>query len=416
MFSIDLLLVIFTMSLIFLRHTVVYKDPTKINYANVVLALGMIGAFFHFILSSTNDINTIKESLLSLSVGVLLASIMSIMNQTVAKLETYSHHSKVSDISDELASIGNTVATLKDRINLVTQMESSIHEQIRTIFKEEFEALNTIQSNQKIFITKLEALLLQQQTAMNKFEEFTLSELPSLDNVVHRHIDMLRIAEQDHFNHLKQTAQASCDEQKNLHVQLQSLHDVLLQLSHRNTPEHTLAVLQNELDKIVNDFSRHLQSLGSKSETIITSLMENDALLKGSREQSELIMQQMVLSSKQMKEMTSHSKELSDSLIPLTHLFDSAQSLYNEFVHAKGKLNELIITLQSYEHQEYRSIRNTLEEVASEAIGQMKLLLEQVNTKEIQAKESLSLIETKNVQELASKVKLHKSYLGENQE
>jgi hypothetical protein len=32
----------------------------------------MIGAFFHFILSSINDINTIKESLLSLSVGVYL--------------------------------------------------------------------------------------------------------------------------------------------------------------------------------------------------------------------------------------------------------------------------------------------------------------------------------------------------------
>lgn len=190
----------------------------------------------------------------------------------------------------------------------------------------------------------------------------------------------------------------------------------MLQLTHRHTLEHTVSVIQKELDKIVNDFSRHLQSLGSKSETIITSLMENDALLKGSREQSELIMKQMVLSSKQMKEMTSHSKELSDSMIPLTHLFDSAQSLYNEFVHAKGKLNELIITLESFEHQEYRSIRNTLEEVASEAIGQMKLLLEQIHTKEIQPKESLSLIETKNVQELASKVKLHKSYLGENQE
>jgi hypothetical protein len=175
-------------------------------------------------------------------------------------------------------------------------------------------------------------------------------------------------------------------------------------------------VIQKELDKIVHDFSHHLQSLGAKSETIVTSLMENDALLKGSREQSELIMQQMVLSSKQMKEMSVHSKELSDSLLPLSRLFDSAQSLYNEFVHAKGKLNELIITIESYEHQEHRSIRQNLEEVASEAIAQMKLLIDQIHAKEVPLKESLALIETKNVQELASKVKLHKSYLGENQE
>jgi hypothetical protein len=205
-FSIDLLIIIVIMSLIFLRHSVVYKDPTKINYAHVVLALGTIGAMLHFILSPTNDPSIIKESLLSLCVGVLLASVMSIMNQTVAKQEIYSHHVRVNEIGDELSQLNVSIITLQDRINLVTQMESSIHEQIRSVFKEEFEALDTIQSNQKLFITKLEALLLQQQTAMNKFEEFTLSELPSLDNVVHRHIDMLRIAEQDHFNQLKQAA------------------------------------------------------------------------------------------------------------------------------------------------------------------------------------------------------------------
>jgi hypothetical protein len=74
------------------------------------------------------------------------------------------------------------------------------------------------------------------------------------------------------------------------------------------------------------------------------------------------------------------------------------------------------VTLESYEHQEYRAIRQSLEEVAAEAIGQMKLLVHTLQTKESQNKEVLSLIETKNVQELASKVKLHKSYLGETQE
>jgi hypothetical protein len=114
--------------------------------------------------------------------------------------------------------------------------------------------------------------------------------------------------------------------------------------------------------------------------------------------------------------MTTHSKELSDSLIPLSHLFSSAEGLYNEFVHAKGKLNELIITLESYEHQEYRAIRQSLEEVTSEAIAQMKLLVQNLHEREAKARESLSMVETKNVYDLASKVKLHKSYLGESQE
>jgi hypothetical protein len=181
-------------------------------------------------------------------------------------------------------------------------------------------------------------------------------------------------------------------------------------MSHDQLPDHTISILQKELDRIVHDFSRHIQSLGAKSESIVTSLLENDSLLRGSREQSELIMQQMVLSSKQMREMTSHSKELSDSLKPLSRLFASAETLHDEFVNAKGKLSELIVTLESYEHQEYRSIRQSLEQVAAEVTAQMQLL-----SQTLQKRDSLPMIETKNVQELASKVKLHKSYLGENQ-
>lgn len=416
MISIDLLLIMLAMSLLFLRHTAVYKDPTKINYTPVVLALGFIGALFHLILSPMIDINTIKESLLALSVGVLLSAVMSVMNQTVSVMATLEYRLRVNTIGDDISTLSSAIATLKDRIDLVTQMEGSTHEQIRTVFQEEFDALNTIQNNQKLFITKIEALLLQQQTSMGKFEEFTLSELPSLDSVVHRHIDMLRIAEQDHFNQLKNVAQFHFDEQKEVHTQLKNLHELLTQMSHQQSSEHTVTIVQKELDRIINDFSHHLQMLGAKSESIVTSLLENDALLKGSREQSELIMQQMVLSSKQMREMTAHSKELADSMLPLSRLFASAESLYNEFIHAKGKLNELIITLESYEHHEYRAIRQSLEEVAAEATAQMKLLVQTLQSRESHAREALSMIETKNVQELASKVKLHKSYLGENQE
>lgn len=407
MISVDLLLIILAMSLLFLRHTAVYKDPSKINYTPMVLALGFIGGLLHFILSGSAEMNVIKESLLSVSVGVLLSAVMSVMNQTVTVINTHEDRLRIGKMTEEIDSL----MTIKDRLDLITQMEGSTHDQIRHVFKEEFDALNAIQSNQKLFITKIEALLAQQQNAMAKFQEFTFSELPSLDNVVHRHIDILRVAEQDHFNQLKNVARSSSDEQKEVHIELKELHDLLLRISHHQLPDHTITVLQKELDRIVHDFSHHLQTLGAKSESIITSLLENDLLLQGSREQSELIMQQMVLSSKQMREMTLQAKELSDSLKPLSHLFDSAETLHDEFIHAKGKLSELIVTLESYEHQEYRAIRQSLEQVAAEATAQMQLF-----TQNLQKKESHPMVEAKNVQELASKVKLHKSYSAETLE
>ena len=413
MISIDLLLIILAMSLLFLRHISVYKDPTKINYTPVVLGLGFIGALLHFVLSPFIDMHIIKESLLSLSVGILLAAVMSVMNQSVSVMNTHAIRFRIHEIGDEMATLSSSLMTLKDRIDLLTQMENSTHEQIRAVFKDEFDTLHAIQSNQNLFITKIESLLLHQDTAMKKFEEFTLSELPSLDHVVHRHIDLLRISEQDHFNQLKSVARLSNDEQKEIHDQLNELYTLL---KHQKTPEHTVAIVEKELDRILHDFSDHIQILGAKSESIITSLLQNDALLEGLREQSELIMQQMVLTSKQMREVSSHSKELSDSLMPLSHLFSSAEGLYDEFIHAKGKLNELIITLESYEHQEYRAIRKSLEEVATEAIAQMKLFIQNTHEREVKARESFTLVEAKNVQELASKVKLHKSYLGDSQE
>lgn len=412
MISLDLLLVILAMSLLFLRHTAVYKDPSKINYTPMVLALGFIGGLLHFILSGSMEITIIKESLLSVSVGILLSAIMSVMNQTVSVINAHEDRLRISQISEEVA----LLTSLKERLDLITQMEGSTHDQIRHVFKEEFDALNVIQENQKLFIKKIESLLAQQQNAMGKFEEFTFTELPSLDNVVHRHIDMLRVAEQDHFLQLKNVARSSSDEQKEVHTQLNEIRDLLIRMSHHQLPDHTITVLHKEMDRIVQDFSHHLQSLGAKSESIVTSLLENDALLQGSREQSELIMQQMVLSSKQMKEMTLHAKELSDSLKPLSHLFDSAETLHGEFIHAKGKLSELIVTLESYEHQEYRAIRQSLEQVAAEASAQIQLLTQTLQKRDSHDRESSPMIEARSVQELASKVKLHRSYLGENQE
>lgn len=243
MITLDLLLTIFIMSLLFLRHTAVYKDPNKINYTPVVLALGAIGGLLHFILSDGMDTNSLKESLLSLSVGIVLSAIMSVLSQTAAVMKNHDERQRLGGISDEINTLGTSISVIKDRLDLVAQMESSTHDQIRNVFKEEIDALNIIQANQKLFVSKIESLLTQQQSAMEKFEEFTLSELPSLDNVVHRHIDLLRVAEQDHFNQLKSVVRLSCDEQKEVHSQLKTLHDLVLQISHRELPDHTITIV-----------------------------------------------------------------------------------------------------------------------------------------------------------------------------
>lgn len=411
MVAFDLIAVTVVMAALFLRHSAVYKDQNKINYAPIVLGIGTVGAVVHFAVYAAqgNELTVIKESLLAFSAGVMLSAVMGVMSRAVSTGLMHDDRLKTAQLAESLGMVQHSVETFAQRLEIVAQMERSTHEQLKNIFKEEIDALNVIQGNQKLFVSKIEALLAQQHSAMEKFEDFTMTELPGLDNIVHRHIDMLRIAEQDHFNQLKNAIRLSGDENKGITERLGEMHDQLSYIATRGLGEQTVAAVQKELGRIVQDFAHQIQAIGSKSESLVTTLLENDAVLKGSREQSELIMQQMVLSSKQMREITSQSKVLSDSLKPLVGLFASAEELHREFSSAKGKLGELIITLESYEHQDVRAARENLERIAAEASSQMQLLAQSIESyREASA-------DTKNIHELAGRVKLHKSYLGENQ-
>lgn len=411
MLQIDLLIAIVIMSLLFLRHINVYKDRNKINYTPIVIGIGVIMGLLHFVMMGDSEgwLLALRESLLTVIVGVVFAAIMSVMSQTQNVVSQYADNKRIQDIYDEIGSLKNLFNTVNGTLGQVAQMEDSTHLQLKNIFKEEIDALNVIQSNQKLFINKIESILAKQQDSMEKFEEFTLTELPSLDNVVHRHIDLLRISEQDHFNQLKNTVKASLEDKKDLNEEIIHIKLMLEKLEKSNTMESVIGHLEDEFSRIIHDFSRNIQTIAAKSESIVTTLLENEKILIGSREQSELIMQQMVLSSNHMREMSHNSKELNESIKPLGQLFSSAQSLHKEFVLAKSKLTELVVTLEGYEKQEHREMREHLENVANETIAQMQLFT-QMLTRQDQPHQHIS---PQEVLDLTHKVKLHKSYTSE---
>ena len=414
MLQIDLLIAIVMMSLLFLRHINVYKDRNKINYTPVVFGIGVIMGLLHFVMMGDSEgwLLALRESLLTVIVGVIFSAIMSVLSQTQHVANQYEDNLRMQNIDDEVMALKELFSAMNGQLGQVTQMEDSTHTQLKNLFKEEIDALNLIQNNQKLFIQKIESILLKQQVSMEKFEEFTLNELPSLDNVVHRHIDLLRISEQDHFNQLKNTVKASVEDKKAYQEELTQVKIILEKLVKSQSTEWVIGHLENEFSRILNEFSRNIQSISSKSEGIVTTLLENEKILKGSREQSELIMQQMVLSSNNMREMSQNSKELNEAMKPLGNVFSSAQQLHKEFIHAKSQLSELIVTLEGYEKQEHRELREHLENVANEAIVQMKLFT-QILTNPDQHHHHVSNKDVKEVVDLAHRVKLHQSYTSE---
>lgn len=172
-----------------------------------------------------------------------------------------------------------------------------------------------------------------------------------------------------------------------------------------------VSAIQEQMSKIVSEFAKQVQTLSSKSGSIATQLMENESILKGTREQSELIMQQMVLSAKQMKEIAAGGREVYESFKPLTSMFISAESMHKEFIQAKTKLNELIISLEAYEKHEYRLLRENLERVASEAVVQMQLFTDKLTIHETSQEPS-----AEQIRNLNQKVKMQRSYTVEQSE
>ena len=411
MFEFDFLLSIILMSLLFLRHVSVYKDQNKINYTPIVLAIGFISGLLHFVIlgDSTQWLLVLRESLLSIIIGIVLSAIMSVMTQTKRAANQHREDQQLQNIGEKVDLLKHFFDSLNGSLGTIAAMENTTHEQLKNIFKEEIDALGSILTNQKFFIQKVEAVLAQQRLAQEKFEEFTFSELPSLDNIVHRHIDLLRISEQDHFNQLKIGIKNTTEERVEMHNELIDIKNTLNKLHKSHSIEGVIGVMENEFSRIIAEFARQIQLISSKSEGIVTTLLENETILKGSREQSEMIMQQMVLSSNQMRDINHTSKELGESLRPLSGLFGSAQSLLKEFELAKSKLSELIVTLEASEKHEYRELREHLENIANTAIAKMEVFVENMTHYE----QTHPYVSPKEVQDLSHKVKLHQSYNGE---
>ncbi|MEJ2414825.1 MAG: hypothetical protein P8Y22_06120, partial [Sulfurimonas sp.] len=84
MFSTDFLVSFGFMAILFLRQVYILKQPNKINYAPLMLAIGFIATILHFITYPINDelIVVVRESLFPLLVALILFIIMNIMHQT----------------------------------------------------------------------------------------------------------------------------------------------------------------------------------------------------------------------------------------------------------------------------------------------------------------------------------------------
>ncbi len=403
MFSIDLIITFAFMAVLFLRQIAIYKHPNKINYSPLLLGIGAIGSMAHLLLDpSHSDFYILfRESLLPMFFGLLLYIIMYILHQTQVGIQNRQRSDILSGFAIEVEHIKKNMEASEIRLQSLNITELEIKHILEKFSDIDFSSLKNIENNQKVFLEKFENIFHRQGEVLEKFERFTDEKMPDIDAVIHRHIDLLRIAEQDHYNHV----------QKALAKVIKEIQDMTPQtIISQDDINKVILKTDNLLQQVVTDFERQMISLRAQSEGISTAMSESDNLVSNIREQEELIMSELVLSSKYMKELNERSHDIYGIYEPLLDLSKELRQIKADYISAKENLDTLSSTLQSVEEFQFEKMSKHIESLSKTLSDKIEQSLENLHEHYNIAQKDI----TKTVKELSSKVKMTQSYKSDD--
>ncbi len=307
MFDTGNIVVITLMLLLFLRQFAVFKQASKINYAPLILILGLLGSLLYFMVHSheTSPL-LLREALLPLFTSLVLYFILNILNQTQQSSKTLEQEALQAQFLRDIDEMKQDIAMLHEREYHLEDIRSDTKtEHVEQMFKKDIETLQQIQKNQEAFMEKYDK-------SMQGFKEFTEIKMPEFDAIIHRHIEILRITEQDHFNYMKQALESSQKSHKTLHANLNEMHKLLgsIQNTHAAAIGKVMEQAASELKRLFTGYETRLTHLQSQSETLGMGMRENELLLERLKERSDVLLGQITQITKQMDTMLQTAQTL----------------------------------------------------------------------------------------------------------
>lgn len=383
MFATDLLLAFAFMAMLFLRQIAILKQPNKINYAPLMIGIGAISSLVHFIINpeSTDALLLIRESIFPFLVALLLYIVMNILHQTQVSQNARTQEEFVKELVTEISDLKKFILEIETKMTTAQELDRTSQEEIRTKFKEDIKALDTIQLNQAKFTDKFEKMEEWHKEVSKGFEYFSEVQLPELDNVVHKHIDILRVAEQDHYNKLTSLLERAVKSRGDMSEDLDELKDSIHSIRSvskeiaNSITKHTL----QQLSGITKAFEDQIIALKSHTEGVTTSLLEGETTLEAIREQSEIIMKQMVLSSSKMKELQGQNSELTDVYATLKEIISDVEAVKSDYVKSQAQLSSISKELVDSKDDEVMQMRKKIDSLSESVSKEISESLEKLH-------------------------------------
>ncbi|MFT7860576.1 MAG: hypothetical protein ABXS93_06540 [Sulfurimonas sp.] len=410
MLSTDFLISFAFLALLFLRQVYILKRPNKINYAPLMLAIGFISTILHIVIypEVQEPMQLFREALLPLLVSLVLFVIVNIMHQTQQSELAKNQEQFTKVLASELSQLKTFILELEKRMQTSQQEDRKSQEEIVEKFKNDLKALENIQANQMKFAETFEDIENSLSDVKKEYKYFSEVQLPELDRVVHKHIDILRVAEQDHYNNVKSILEKEKDNKvdftKDVAVVKEQL-DGLKDISHdiaNSIIKHTLSQLSN----VTKSYEDQINLLKAHSEGIKTTLSEDDTLLTNIRSQSELLLQQMSLMSKRMSEFQTKQLELGSAYKDVESLVEDIEAIKSDYVKAQSQLSKISLELLENKDKKVYEMKKNLDELSDNLSAKIDESLEKLHEHYHIAKEDI----TQSVQVLSKKAQLQKGY------
>jgi hypothetical protein len=413
MFDNDLLLAFLFMALLFLRQIAILKQPNKINYAPLMIGIGAISSVVHFIIQpDTSDvILLLRESFFPLLVALLLYIVMNILHQTQQSENARSQNEFSKVLVNEISQLKEFILELENRMNSAHHEDREVQEEIREKFKNDIKSLDIIKINQAKFTEKFDEMQSWHKGVSKSFTYFSEVQLPELDDVVHKHIDILRVAEQDHYNKLSLLLQRAVESRGDISEDIDELKESLHSMknvSHeiaRSITEQTL----EKLSGVTKAFESQIISLKAHTESVTTSLSESENTLNGIRNESEMIMKQMSLSSKKMDELEKQNSGLNDVYSSIKELVSEVDAVKSDYVKAQSQLMGIVQDLEESKEEQVIQMKRKIDDLSQTLTLKIDDSLEKLHKHYHIAGEDI----TKSVQMLAKRAQFQKGYSSE---
>ena len=369
MFDSDLLIAFGVMGVLFLRQIAILKEPNKIDYAPLLLGIGVVSSIIHFIIHPhSEDILLLsRESLVPFLVALILYLILNTLQQMQRSLESKEEELLSRLLVQEISQLKRFILDLEERMNKAQSQTVQTQREVREKFVEDIGILSNIEANQKRFLEQFLQLEQWNEDVKNLLRYFSEEQLPKLDEVVNRHINIFRVSEQDHYNRIQELLKKAIESRFDISDDLHSIEkklDTIIALKTTIT-EKIVAATTQELSSVMKEFEKELLLLRSNVALVATSLHESEAVIGDIRRESEQVMQKIIVTEKSLEKVEE-----------LKRVLDSVEHIQSDYTEAELKLHFLTKELQMELKNELETIDNKFDSLSQELCEKIDTSLE----------------------------------------